>query len=75
MIAIKDNKILGKVIDEDSGICLIMVSISKDDAEKVFKRKFWEAFEKGAILIGYDSERKSLVTIPSVSDLVSRGLV
>lgn len=75
MLVSKDNKIIGKVEDEDTKTVIMMFTKSQDDKENLFKQKFWKAFENGLILIGYNPEKKALVTTPDILKLIKDGSV
>jgi hypothetical protein len=75
MIVSKNKKTIGKIVDLEGGLSLVMFSLSKDEAEEFLKTKMWEAFEKGMIMIGYDPTRKQIITHPSVVELIKRKMI
>lgn len=67
------KKMIGSLVDEKGKIGIVIFSVSENEAEEIIKEKIFLAFKKGLVMLAWKGDE--LVTVPSIVELMERGLI
>lgn len=67
------SKMIGSLVDEKGKIAIVIYSLNENEVERFVKEKIFLAFKKGILMIGW--KNGEMVTVPSIKELIEKGLI